>query len=102
MALSREAATKVFWQSFAPAILADRGSIARILYADDLPPVSLAPPAAYDFDEITPHNEVFFYLEGQSFGRNLYVAVMHEGDIIVPPFPIEQRENLPSMRPANL
>jgi hypothetical protein len=38
-----------------------------------------------------------FFLMGQPFGDTLYVAVMCETNVIVPPFPIHERSNIPNM-----
>lgn len=99
--LSRDELIDIFWQSDAAIRLKDC-SATKVFYMPALPPVTVGYEP--DPDEIIdwPHpKEVLFYLEGQVFGRELYVAVLADNTpcpvVIVPPFAITDRDKLPTM-----
>jgi hypothetical protein len=92
----------IFWKSDAAEVLAHQWSISRVFVRRNLSLVSITEKAVVP-DTYTvnlPMAEVLeYFLMGQHFGETLYVAVMCGTKVIVPPFPLDQRGNIPSMYP---
>lgn len=102
--LSREELVELFWQSDAPRDLSKfcSGYVLHFYRELPAPPISYRPALddeLYDLSKTRPE-QVTFLLDGRPFGEIMYLAVTCDGHVIVPPFPLSQRENLPHMKPA--
>lgn len=101
--LTRDELVDIFWQSDAPLEMSKFASMFRALFYRKLPfePVTIKPDydALCDLSKLHP-SEAIFTMAGQPFGETIYIAVLCGRHVIVPPFPIEQRENLPNMFPT--
>jgi hypothetical protein len=98
--LTREELIDLFWQSDAPEALSKFASIHRCFFYERAPiKITYEPDDLLDLSMANP-KAVHFTLSGQPFGATLYIAVVCDDQIIVPPFPLEQREDLPNMFPS--
>lgn len=103
--LTRAELIELFWQSEAPAQLAEACSAYRALFYR-FQPFTISehpglPPA--DVGMLSPPpEEVLFYLEGRPFGPDeMFVTVCANGMALVRPFPLSQREFLPAHYPLD-
>lgn len=95
----------LFWQSEAPDSLSKFCTMHRALFyrEQEVPLVTPEPDPETYFDlSLTRPEEITFMLVGQPFGDTIYLSVLCGRFVIVPPFPLEDREHLPLLRPETV